>query len=368
MQISNSLTKKLSGLDHLRGLAIVLVLVYHLYQSFFRGYAQFDLQGLLQYPESHPRWTHWFNELHIGVNLFFVISGFLMHHIYGNRETGLKEALRFLEKRFLRIAPPYYVAILVSVAGALFLGKGFDLTGTWWHFLFIHNFSDYYSYSIQAVFWSIAVEIQFYVLFALLLILRPKNFKPFWFVVFLAFLVLSLVLKNLAFQNADDLEVLRWQAMDNTLMRFPEFLIGVLASKYGEVMKRKAWLLLAFIPAFLGHNWFMVNYFTGDLLYAIGFAGLLLLFAQREIRSNWLSFSGRISYTMYLYHFLIYSIWDVALCRIFGIERVASWIRLPIFVSGILVVYIVSYFFFRLIEKPSLRLKNLISVRSNDKN
>ncbi len=372
MQISTPLIRKLSGLDHLRGLAIVLVLVYHMYQSFFRGYAQFDERGLLQFPESHPFWTHWMNELHVGVNLFFVISGFLMHHIYGHRQIRLRESLQFLEKRLLRIAPPYWVALIISVCGGLLLAQPFDFTGTWWHFLLIHNLSDYYSYSLQAVFWSIAVEIQFYLLFAVLLLVKPVQNRLFWPLVFLLSLVLSICLRASLLQQYQDLEVIRWKALDNTLIRFPEFLIGVLASRFSGKLKSRKYLpsilVLCVIPAFFGHKWFIVNYFSGDLLYSLGFAGLLLLFAWREMKNNWLSFTGSISYTMYLYHFLIYSVWDTALCRIFELERVASWSRLPIFVSGILVVYLASFFLYKIIEKPSLNLKNLISVKSHDKN
>ncbi len=366
--------RKLSGLDHLRGLAILLVLLYHLYQSFFRGYAQFDAEGVLRFPDSHPLWVHWMNELHVGVNLFFVISGFLMHHLYGERTTTLRDVFRFLEKRFLRIAPPYWVAIGCSVLGGLLLSKAFDPTGTWWHLLFIHNLSDYYSYSIQAVFWSIAVEIQFYLIFAVLLLIKPADSRVFWLLIFVVSLIVSFYFRVNLENTFRDYEVVRWKAMDHTLIRFPEFLMGVLASKFCVQLAadKRFYPLLALAifllsGAFLGHSLFFWNYYSADLLYSGAFALLLVVFAAKTMKENLISFTGKISYTMYLYHFLIYSVWDTVMCRIFNVERVASWSRLPIFVSGIVVVYLASFFLYRMIEKPSLNLKNLILSKSDVK-
>jgi len=98
-----------------------------------------------------------------GVDLFFVLSGFLITAI-GLRNRGRSEFLRtFFLRRFLRIVPPYYL-----VLGLAFGLLGLAWRGHWyWYVLFLSNFRESFTHdlSLHALrpMWSLAVEMHFYV-------------------------------------------------------------------------------------------------------------------------------------------------------------------------------------------------------------
>ena len=102
-----------------------------------------------------------------GVTLFLVISGFLIH--WGFLKSGATFRFsEFFNKRFWRIYPPYLVAVLVF---SLSLGTGgtFSLLT---HLTLTHNFFDRTFSTINPSFWSLALEVQLYLLYPVLLLLR----------------------------------------------------------------------------------------------------------------------------------------------------------------------------------------------------
>lgn len=93
----------------------------------------------------------------LGVMLFFMLSGFLMSHLYWRREPSNRNLLRFFEARVARVLPLYIAVVLLS----FFSGWPYDIaTGPALasHLLFLSGVS---------VLWTIPPEIQFYVLFGL---------------------------------------------------------------------------------------------------------------------------------------------------------------------------------------------------------
>src|SRR4051812_1005952 len=127
------------------------------------------------------------NELRIGffgVWLFFLLSGFLinsqLHHgqqlILSGASTRRQELFGFWRRRFLRIFPAYYTILLLTITWYVVAGK--SLQGIGFHLTYTTNI--YYGYfadeftSIFAHYWSLAVEEQFYLLFAPLILLIPS--------------------------------------------------------------------------------------------------------------------------------------------------------------------------------------------------
>lgn len=110
----------------------------------------------------------------VGVDLFFVLSGFLITGIL-IREKGAPRYFRtFYLRRFLRIFPPYYLFLGLTV---LVLGMGF-LPQAWWYLLFLSNVRD----SLMTPFvswlspmWSLAVEEQYYLLWPLVVAAVPRR-------------------------------------------------------------------------------------------------------------------------------------------------------------------------------------------------
>lgn len=136
-------TEHLSGLDGLRGLAAVAVLFSHL--KFY-----FDL------PINHGIGNY-------GVFVFFVLSGFLMGHLYLLEPASARNLARYAGARVARVVPLYYLVVLVS----WFIGRFIDPE-------FVFHLSDFdllrqlLFLGSKYVFWTIAPEMQFYVVFAFL--------------------------------------------------------------------------------------------------------------------------------------------------------------------------------------------------------
>ena len=149
-------------LDGLRGLAILLVIVFH-FSMLHSGFRGNDPGFFLQLAQ-----LGW-----MGVDLFFVLSGFLITGILASARTQKHYFRNFLGRRFLRIWPLYYLSLLLLlVVAPLLMTKvpaelqgmqakqaWFWLYGTNWLFASEGGFSR----TSGGYFWSLAVEEQFYV-------------------------------------------------------------------------------------------------------------------------------------------------------------------------------------------------------------
>jgi len=162
---------RLHFVDGLRGLAMLMVLLYHCW--LFGGRWQLavplgrehsvDLAQMLSFG-------------HIGVNLFLVLSGFCLYWPFtkaGRPEPTLWE---FARKRCRRILPPYY-AVLVLCGGAALAQAGrehdpaaahYALNWLWIHALMAQNLRPGYVLTLNGSLWSLALEFQLYILFPVL--------------------------------------------------------------------------------------------------------------------------------------------------------------------------------------------------------
>src|SRR4051794_10425305 len=107
MQEAPRKTNLLQCVDGLRGLAIILVILFHLHHHRQRGY----------HPEV-ARILRSCSQGYTGVHLFFVLSGFCLTYSLLRKEATGKPArlAEYLQARFWRIAPPYYASILFYLA------------------------------------------------------------------------------------------------------------------------------------------------------------------------------------------------------------------------------------------------------------
>ncbi|MBR4502180.1 MAG: acyltransferase [Clostridia bacterium] len=119
---------------------------------------------------------------YIWVDGMILLSGFLLFLTYGDRPMDRKGALRFYKKRFARIYPSYALNVLVFFF--LNLSKYPNTGRALWdlaaHLTFSHTFwyFTYYGSPINGALWTVGVEVQFYLLFPLILYLFRK--KPGW--------------------------------------------------------------------------------------------------------------------------------------------------------------------------------------------
>lgn len=146
---------KLFGLDHLRALAITMVLFYH-YRMF-----------------QHPEWLD--KSMHFGwtgVDLFFVLSGYLISSQLFSKMSAGKEISfgEFFIKRFFRIIPAYLAVLTIYFLIPSFHERE-SLPPLWKFFTFTQNFGfDIKNFGTFSHVWSLCVEEHFYLFFPLVLI------------------------------------------------------------------------------------------------------------------------------------------------------------------------------------------------------
>jgi peptidoglycan/LPS O-acetylase OafA/YrhL len=159
---------RLAGLDGIRGLAALYVVVNHVFLRAFPGY-----------PTDHaPFWAAWFIYGRFAVVVFIVLSGFslaLSPVRHGWRVDSVK---RFAWRRALRILPPYWAALAFSLAVAWLIvpqpGHGVpDATSVLVNGFLVQNIVG--AHSPNAAFWSMAVEAQLYLVFPLLVLVARRR-------------------------------------------------------------------------------------------------------------------------------------------------------------------------------------------------
>jgi peptidoglycan/LPS O-acetylase OafA/YrhL len=168
--------KRLRGIDALRGAAALGVVFYH---AVDQGKNVLP-NNLLQYPIRLVQFASSFG--YIGVFLFFVISGFCIHLQWARaKAAGTEPQIHFTsfwKRRIRRLYPPYIIALLLFLLfGAATVGISlthFFLYDLGMHLLMLHNLDPKTSYTINGVFWTLAIEEQLYLAYFLLLFIRTR--------------------------------------------------------------------------------------------------------------------------------------------------------------------------------------------------
>ena len=168
---------KNQNLQVIRGIAILLVLVVHVRALLLPGDAL--------YWDKLLTWVH----PPVGVDLFFVLSGYLMGRIFlarADAQWPLLETSIFYRRRFSRLIPAaFFWAVVTFVLGLTLAGRaGFlDQRDAFWKFFtsltFLRNFEQASAPDILGYYWSLSVEAQFYILLPLAWFGLRRWFWPF---------------------------------------------------------------------------------------------------------------------------------------------------------------------------------------------
>ncbi len=150
---------RLGWLDGLRGWAILLVVGIHVWVKVHLG----NQQGISLVSEHHMGLI--FGNGTWGVQLFYVISGFTMCYMWHYYKRSPHKIRDFLIRRFFRLAPMMYVAILVAVVSG---NDPFDMVRFILSLLFLTDFAPYSMGSYAPAGTTIDLEFTFYLLFPLL--------------------------------------------------------------------------------------------------------------------------------------------------------------------------------------------------------
>jgi len=293
------------GLDGLRGLAALYVVLFHCWLLAFPGFPR----------NSGPSWLGWLMYGRLAVVFFLVLSGFslaLSPARNGWRQGGVS---RFLRRRAWRILPPYWAALVLSVAVAHFVVRASHHGPPNYRTVVVYGLvlQDMFpARTPNGAFWSIAVEAELYLLFPLLLLVRRRLGAA----VLVTGVTLLVVARGLLAGNASPVEGDNWLAPNLA----PVFVAGLTAAGVmvaRERVRRMPWhwlSALAMVPvlsliAVKGSAWTVHHYFWVDLAVAPAMAMflaaiatgrpdfLLRLLASRPLRSL-----GNFSYSLYLIH------------------------------------------------------------------
>jgi len=254
----------------------------------------------------------WLNFFYTGVDLFFVVSGFIFAPTI--LAPAKENAIAFVIRRIFRVYPLFLVAVFLY---ALLPDKVWDNSIILQHALFLHtSVNTEIALHYNPAFWSLPVEIEFYLLITLFVLFRINNTKH----ILLLLLGLSLLCGLLAhfFLAADSYAKL---VLTNHLpIIFSEFFLGVLAnqickncSKFQGAIFGIAGLILLYMlgKSFIafGDDILDMTYGLFNLLCSIGYQWILIAcvvllhnFRNNAIFILLVSTMGSLSYGIYLFH------------------------------------------------------------------
>ncbi|MDP9050911.1 MAG: acyltransferase [Acidobacteriota bacterium] len=367
-----------TALDGIRGLAILLVLLWH--------------WGVPLPPASrfHSYSVALVSCGWMGVDVFFALSGFLITGILVDSMDGERPLRNFYVRRVLRIFPLYYGVLLLTFAAALAMRLG-----GYRKFLLLLFYLQNTGLGVRqdqfgigpfdfGVYWSLAVEEQFYLMWPMVVFLVRDRRKLLWIALSLS--MTALVLRTLLlFSGSSRLNIYCWMPC-----RMDALLIGgalALAMRSADfdsdlihkVLRWSGWGVAAWISMLLvlvirNHDlaWFNSRFMqtAGFTIIALG-AASLIAWTQRPgcgsfFRMGWLRFFGRYSYGIYILFYLLYAPLYRGLGRdFFGriLHNVTLAKILGILTAEALTVG-VAVLSFKFYETPFLKLKRKFEYRN----
>jgi peptidoglycan/LPS O-acetylase OafA/YrhL len=361
--------------DGLRGIAILAVLFHHLTAVYLTttqrlGAVTLPADWKLVVPQSFIVSLGY--TAHYGVQLFFVISGFVLalpyveHYRTGRPRPRL---LPYYLRRLVRLEPVYLLNMLLAF-GLIYL------TNLGWRefiphlgpsLLYMHALICGGSSWINGVAWSLEVEIQFYLVMPLLaFLLAPPS--PRWRRGVLLTLVVGLALLSTGWiENAGPL----WA---KSLPRFLHFFLAgfLLADLYHDrntinLRRHAGWdatalasLLVLFL---LLTRWRDFRFLTALLILTFYVALYLGKCGHRLTTTPGLVAVGGISYTLYLYHMLLFNQVAPYTLPLLNADRWMAW---DMVVQGLLLLgpaLLLSAALYLAVEKPFMRLSRTLNRR-----
>jgi peptidoglycan/LPS O-acetylase OafA/YrhL len=338
-QNTTSARGKITIVETLRGVASLFVLFHHWGTTDAPGWIQSPLLGAL------------LDELQTGVYMFFAISGFIMPYALYRGNYGLQNFGRFLMKRMVRLDPPYLLAIvfclLISYLASLhplskvpFVFNGQNLA---LHLLYLCPFfgQDWVTGG-GGVFWTLGIEFQYYLMLALIFPLL--NHSRRW----IMWATLGLFTCACLWDDG-----FRWRFI---LPYTPFFAMGMTTFWYytSRIQCRTYLATLGLLTVLA--VWKFEVYQAAS---AVG-AALLMAFYRRQYAP--LQFFGKISYSLYLFHFAI-ALRVVNYCNRFAWCHRWNWLIILCGCAASIVLASLVYYF---VERPSRDLSQRIRYKQQE--
>jgi peptidoglycan/LPS O-acetylase OafA/YrhL len=331
--------KQLSSLTATRGFAALMVVIFHF--------------GMNCYPFSEAQ--RFFSKGNLAVSYFFTLSGFIMCYTYANKEIGFSS---FLRKRMARILPVYILGIWLMVAYVCYnlrfnnipLAKDF-MTDIVLNIGLLQAYIPGHAISINSPGWSLSVEMFFYLLFPLLLLLYRKNAKNF-FIAAICLYLLSQVshLRLLEAYHPDYQTKLHEFIYYFPLNHLNEFVLGMggcyLMQQYPKLVNYTSSFIIIIVIGFAlvyvpwsKHNGLLAPLFV---LFIVSLAAR----NNRLLNNKILVYFGEISYSVYILQMPVYLI-------LLEVNKYTLQLgENKFFYSAVAILLLTSSFCYRFIEQP----------------
>lgn len=252
-----------------------------------------------------PAWfnTAFFKAGHFGVPIFFVLSGFVIALSIGDDRVTPSYTLRFGLRRSIRLDLPYWASIAITLAFAAvkarMLNSGVDVTTVPQVLAHMFYLQDWLGYPpINTVYWTLCFEIQFYLMFCILLGVahtfraHEKDRRPQAIVFTLAALA-SIIWPLVPALHVRGFALPNWHG----------FLLGAFVFWSLKGIMHPRWFV-AYAMALTGvwsltrDSFTAVCLVTATMILLVGRAGKL----TEWLEARWLQFLGKVSYSVYLLH------------------------------------------------------------------
>jgi len=297
--------KYYKNLDGIRAIAALMVIFFH----FFHNYQLEPGLGFLKKISTFGQ---------TGVDLFFVLSGFLITRILFYSKDKKNYFINFYWKRTLRIFPLYYLFLIIFYFGLPLIGvidyHGFDQQ--FYYYIYLQNFALTFNWSNAFGpnhYWSLAVEEHFYLFWPLLVYFTTKKALSkivYFIIVFALLLRLYMVYNGLGvfyftFTRFDALALGALLAILELKNIFePKYLTKFLIAMFAVALPT-AFILVKYS----GDGNYLVQSFKFLLLslFYFNLIGVVLCLQPTNIinkilTNNFFSYTGKISFGLYVYH------------------------------------------------------------------
>lgn len=325
-------SKYLSSVTLIRGIAALAVSLFHFTKGFFVTDASVA-EVLLPYA--------W-----IGVEVFFVISGFVIPYALLRVPIKLKHYGGYLLKRLVRIEPAYLASIAlililnyISTLFPIYQGNPFSISGftILLHMGYLVEFFD--GRWLNPVYWTLAIEFQYYLVIGVLLIIWNRNQKYLTIATLFLFFALSFI-------PQDTVKFLKHTDI---------FTIGIVCAFYKKEYIDK--ILFISLVGLVGAVIYLHHSYVITIL-SVG-ATLGIAFLNKFSNFKLLIFFGNISYSLYLLHIPVGGR-VINLSKRFPLGDYGKFFAIFI---ALVVSILAAWLFYILIEKPSHRLSRKIKLK-----
>jgi len=315
-----------------------------------------------------------FNFIYIdGVELFFVLSGFLIGSILIRMatlgQTSPKQLLYFWIRRWFRTVPLYYIFLLINLVLGYFLLIDNNISVFSIKFLvFLQNFN-WYFYGFFNESWSLAVEEWFYLLFPFVsfgLSYIVKEKKAFYTSVIL-FIVLSVAFRMYIGHDVQNYFQWDYKIRKVVLSRLDAIMWGVVAARLCidfpiQFVRYRYHALVAGLLLYFGAKAFTGFPLGGYYVYvyltiaSLSIAMTLPFFfglktGNERIRKIF-TLSSIISYSMYLVHGIVLGI------MVYVLPQQENGLNFMLFIGFIMITILISWYSYRFLEKPTMQLRD----------